>query len=336
MVTVESAEDVKAFANFTVGDAGGAPAATPSSPPPAAPEVAAPQAPVATPAAVSSPVPAAGGRVFASPLARTLAREASVDISILPSQGYASGPNGRVIADDVRAAISAGVKSQPAVAAASAPVAPSVAAVPQPTQPSTTTSVLGGSLQELYTVSKRTVPHYFLSIEVNLSKIQSLRKELGSDGEALSVQDFLIKSAAKAMTKVPEANAAWMDTFVRKYDQVSSTPILRTNSHLLQVDINFLVGAGDKLSAPVLRDVNRLGLSTISKSVRTLPSCCFLLLTTSLGVLLLSFREYHRTFHWNLRHPQLGSLWCERCRPHCAPSPILCPRIGNHCGYRHS
>jgi pyruvate dehydrogenase E2 component (dihydrolipoamide acetyltransferase) len=224
MVTVEAAEDVKAFANFTVDAAGAPPAAT--SPPPAAPEAAAPQATAPAPTA-SAPVPSAGGRVFASPLARTLAREASVDISILPSQGYASGPNGRVIADDVRAAISAGVKSQPqpvSAAMSSAPTASVPAAAPtQPTQSSTSASpVSGGSLQELYTLSKRTVPHYFLSIEVNLSKIQSLRKQLGGDGEALTVQDFLIKSAAKAMAKVPEANAAWMDTFVRKYDQVSA------------------------------------------------------------------------------------------------------------------
>jgi pyruvate dehydrogenase E2 component (dihydrolipoamide acetyltransferase) len=127
-----------------------------------------------------------------------------VDISILPSQGFASGPNGRVIAEDVRAAITAGVKVQPVSAAPLVSTAsPATATVPQPTQSAPPAVPSGGSLQELYTLSKRTVPHYFLSIEVNLSKIQALRKQLGSDGEALTVQDFLIKSAAKAMAKVP-------------------------------------------------------------------------------------------------------------------------------------
>jgi pyruvate dehydrogenase E2 component (dihydrolipoamide acetyltransferase) len=231
MITVEAAEDVQAFANFTLENASGAAPAAPASPP--APVVpGASQVPAAvTPASPPAPVPSTGGRVFASPLARTLARDASVDISILPSQGFASGPNGRVIAEDVRAAITAGVKVQPVSAAppvSPAPLvstaSPATATVPQPTQSAPPAVPSGGSLQELYTLSKRTVPHYFLSIEVNLSKIQALRKQLGSDGEALTVQDFLIKSAAKAMAKVPEANAAWMDTFVRKYDQVCPVP----------------------------------------------------------------------------------------------------------------
>jgi pyruvate dehydrogenase E2 component (dihydrolipoamide acetyltransferase) len=251
MVTVENRDDVKAFASFTVG---AAPAAAPVTEPAAVTPPPVAQASVPSVPASSQPSNlSSGDRVFASPLARTLAREAALDLSLLPAKGYASGPNGRILGDDVRAAISSGVATQAAsstpVAAAGStqPITP-VTAVAQPSSP----AVAGGSLQELFTLSKRTVPHYFLSVEVNLSKIQALRSQLGADGDVLSVQDFLVKAAAKAMAKVPEVNAAWMDSFVRKYDQV---------------DINFLIGAGDKLSAPVLRDVNRLGLSAISKSV---------------------------------------------------------------------
>lgn len=217
MVTVENRDDVKAFKDYT-GDSS-TPSSAPASPTPKAPAVTQESAPPTPVQKVVTAPP--GGRVFASPLARTLAREASVDLSILPFQGYASGPNGRIIADDVRAAIAAGVKAQPTQAAVQPTQAASTPASPPQSPPS---YVPGGSLQELFTQAKRTVPHYFLSVEVNLSKIQSLRKQLGTEGESLSVQDFLVKSAARAMTKVPEVNAAWMDSFVRKYDQVQSLP----------------------------------------------------------------------------------------------------------------
>lgn len=215
MVTVESRNDVKAFQDFSLSAAAA---------PPTAPTVAVPKKEPSSSPSPPQPVAVApslspGGRIFASPLARTLAREASLDLSVLPSQGYASGPNGRIIADDVRAAIASGVKAQPSQIASSLPQpvptpSPQQPPLPPPTMPS-------GSIHDLFTHAKRTVPHYFLSIEVNLSKIQSLRKQLGSEGESLSVQDFLIKAAARAMSKVPEVNAAWMDSFVRKYDQVA-------------------------------------------------------------------------------------------------------------------
>jgi pyruvate dehydrogenase E2 component (dihydrolipoamide acetyltransferase) len=218
MVTVENRDDVKAFASFTVG---AAPAAAPVTEPAAVTPPPVAQASVPSVPASSQPSNlSSGDRVFASPLARTLAREAALDLSLLPAKGYASGPNGRILGDDVRAAISSGVATQ---AASSTPVAAAGSTQPitpvtvaQPSSP----AVAGGSLQELFTLSKRTVPHYFLSVEVNLSKIQALRSQLGADGDALSVQDFLVKAAAKAMAKVPEVNAAWMDSFVRKYDQV--------------------------------------------------------------------------------------------------------------------
>jgi pyruvate dehydrogenase E2 component (dihydrolipoamide acetyltransferase) len=240
MVTVENREDVKAFASFT---ADAAPAAVSPPQPPVTP-TAVPQTPVSAPVPVPSPAPSSGDRIFASPLARTLAREAALDLSLLPAKGYASGPNGRIIGADVRGAIASGVASQAAPAASAQPVpavAPSQSATPA-TQLSSPV-VAGGSLQELFILSKRTVPHYFLSVEVNLSKIQALRAQLGAEGEALSVQDFLVKAAAKAMAKVPEVNAAWMDSFVRKYDQVQSlspflfthppVPSLRSGGHQL-------------------------------------------------------------------------------------------------------
>lgn len=229
MVTVDNQSDVAAFKSFTLSDSSSTPAPAASAPSNAAPTSAPTQA--TPPPAVSSPAPIssstlANGRVFASPLARKLARESSLDVSVLPSKGYASGPNGRVIADDVRAALAAGVNSATTVTTTTSASTTQQTQVQTQQQVQTSTPVSTpvqsvGSLQELYSLSKKTVPHYYLTVEINLSNIQSLRKQLaGEDGEGVSVQDFLVKSAAKAMAKVPEVNSAWMDSFVRKYDQV--------------------------------------------------------------------------------------------------------------------
>lgn len=226
MVTVENQSDVPAFASFTPPSSS-APAATPAPAPAAvsAPAPANPSPSSSTPTpTVSSSSPASNGRVFASPFARKLARESSIDISILPSKGYASGPNGRVIAEDVKAALSAGINN---TSAQQTTTTQQQAPSPQQSQAPSSVSVstpsqLTGSLQDLYSLSKKTVPHYYLTVEINLTNIQSLRKQLaGEGGEGVSVQDFLVKSAAKAMAKVPEVNSSWMDSFVRRYDQVS-------------------------------------------------------------------------------------------------------------------
>lgn len=206
MVTVDDANLVSAFANFTLADAGGA--AAPSAPAAASP-ISAQTSPSQVPTP-SAPGPAAvsqGGRVVASPYARKLARESGIDLSVLPSNGLASGPNGRIVADDVQVAISKGVKApatpSPAPAAA---VAPSVT---QAFQSVATVVDASGSpntaLSSLFTHSKKVVPHYFLSVEIDLTKLVVLREQLGVD--KVSAQDFLIKAASKAMTKVPPALA---------------------------------------------------------------------------------------------------------------------------------
>lgn len=68
--------------------------------------------------------------------------------------------------------------------------------------------------------SKTTIPHYYLTVDCNMDKINKLRakfnKQLEKDGVKLSINDFIIKAAAMACKKVPEANSAWMDTVIRQ------------------------------------------------------------------------------------------------------------------------
>lgn len=211
MVTVEEAGDVSAFANFTLADAGGsAPAAAPS-PTPEEPrtQTPAPTPAQSAPAQSAAPVQSSGGRVVASPYARKLAREAGIDLSALPANGFASGPNGRVLASDVESAISKGVTSAPAptqstsapAASSAAPVAASVNSGSESTASFVDSADSPSSaLSALFAHSKKVVPHYMLSVEVNLSKLMALREELGED--KVAVQDFLIKAATKAMAKV--------------------------------------------------------------------------------------------------------------------------------------
>jgi pyruvate dehydrogenase E2 component (dihydrolipoamide acetyltransferase) len=207
MVTVDDASLVSAFANFTLADAGGAAAAPAPTPVPAASP--APAQAVPTPAAAASftaPVVSQGGRVVASPYARKMAREAGIDLSALPSNGLASGPNGRILAADVQTAITKGVKAAPAPAAtpiqtaAPAPAAVSTTAFQSAASVVDTSGSSSAALASLFTHSKKVVPHYFLSVEIDLTKLMALREQLGAD--KVSVQDFLIKAAGKAMTKV--------------------------------------------------------------------------------------------------------------------------------------
>lgn len=237
MVTVEDAADVPAIMAASLeellGGASNAPAPATSAP--------AASAPTATAASPASPAPAAtvaadtsSGRVFASPFARKVASEKNVDINNV----VGSGPNNRVVAADVLegrlkaqpAAVSSISASVPAVGAASAVAAPVSVAIPAVNAgvyQDFTMSASHLALAARFTHAKQVVPHYYLSMELNLSKLLKLRGELNENNSSnksdiqISVLDLLVKAASAAIKQVPDVNSAWMDSFIRKYDQVS-------------------------------------------------------------------------------------------------------------------
>lgn len=256
MVTVEEASQVAAFSGYThsgtAAPAVAAPTPAPVAAPAAAPTPAAAAAaapPQAAPAASTSSSAPAGGRVFASPLAKKLARESGTSIEAVAAQLTAahsagSGPNGRIVAADVQRA-----STLPRASAAAAVTAPAstAAATSAPTSgatvsaPSSSTiagvysdfqlSELAQSLAARQTHAKQVVPHYYLSVELNLAQLLKLRSTFNAQAAAakagkkggvseLSVQDFLVKAAALAMQQVPDVNGSWMDTFIRRYEQV--------------------------------------------------------------------------------------------------------------------
>ncbi len=270
MIIVEDANDVAAFADYTP-DAAPATVAPVKTAAPAAP--AAPAARAPSPPPISTPAPASAaagvsllghpGRVFASPLAKTLAEQMGHDLRAIPG----TGPNGRVVAADVREYVPAVVSEQTAVAAAPAPSATPAAATAAAPAMHVAAPIPGVGFTDYplseaskavaakLTVAKQTVPHYYLTVDLQLGKLLGLRetlnKEVGEKG-SLSVNDFLLKAAALASKKVPEANASWHGEFVRQYHAV---------------DINLMIGVGDGLLAPVVRNVDTKGLRALSAEV---------------------------------------------------------------------
>ncbi|MCB5202125.1 pyruvate dehydrogenase complex dihydrolipoamide acetyltransferase [Neorhizobium sp. T786] len=221
--------------------------------------------------APSTPAPKADGkRVFSSPLARRLAKEAGIDLSAVSG----SGPHGRVVKADVeKAAASGGAK--PTAAAASA--APAMAK--GPSDDNVLKLFAEGSYELLphdgmrktiasrLTESTQTVPSYTVSMDCELDAMLKLRAEINASapvkktekGEVpafkLSVNDFIIKAMALALRDVPMANASW----------TSTARVLHKHA-----DVGVAVSIPDGLITPIVRKAEEKSLSVISNEVKDL------------------------------------------------------------------
>ncbi|KAI0704836.1 pyruvate dehydrogenase [Cytidiella melzeri] len=192
-----------------------------------------------------------GDRIFASPIAKKIALERGIPLSKVKG----SGPEGRILREDVE-------KYQPSAAAASGPTAgfPTPAA-PSPDYIDTPVSnmrrVIGSRLQQ----SKQDVPHYYLTADINMDKVLKLRevfnKALGDKDKSakLSVNDFIVKATARALGDVPEANSAWLGEVIRQYKNA---------------DISIAVATPTGLITPIIKDVGSKGLATISATSKAL------------------------------------------------------------------
>ncbi len=168
---------------------------------------AAPAAQVAAPPAAAGPA----GPVLISPKARRLAKELGLD----PRTLRGSGPEGEIVADDVRAAAAA----PPSVAAAPASAPAPAAGVPS------TLSAIGRLMAERTTQSWTTVPHFFVSREVDGGALIAARNRLGpsvekSRGVKITYTDMLAALVARALTRHPLMNASWIDHAVKANPEV--------------------------------------------------------------------------------------------------------------------
>jgi pyruvate dehydrogenase E2 component (dihydrolipoamide acetyltransferase) len=248
---------------------------------------AAPEGP-ATAAQARGPAPqangaAAAGRVFASPLARRIAKEAGLDLSAI--QG--SGPHGRIIERDVRKAMQDGPRPAaqapaPQPAAAPAP-APAAAPAPKPAAPALAPGMSDeqvkkffepGSFEEIphdgmrktiarrLTESKQTIPHFYLTVDVELDALLALREQIngaagkdkdGKPAYKVSVNDFVIKALALALIRVPDANVSWTEGAMLKHRHA---------------DVGVAVSIPGGLITPVVRKAEIKTLSAISNEMK--------------------------------------------------------------------
>ncbi|XP_061558039.1 dihydrolipoyllysine-residue acetyltransferase component of pyruvate dehydrogenase complex, mitochondrial [Phycodurus eques] len=261
-IIVEKESDIAAFKDYE--ETGVAEISTPPpAPAPAAAPVVAALPPVPQPAAAPSVTPAAAaprkGRVFASPLAKKLAAEKGFDLAEITG----SGPDGRITRKDIDSFVPA--KAAPAAPApTAAPAAPTPAAVPA-APAGTFTDIPISNIRKVIAQrlmqSKQTIPHYYLSVDVNMDQVLELRKELNEEVKArsikLSVNDFIIKASALACLKVPECNSSWMDTIIRQ-------------NHV--VDVSVAVSTANGLITPIVFNTHTKGLAAISSDVSALAA----------------------------------------------------------------
>ncbi len=226
----------------------------------AAPEAPATSAPAAAPVAGKT---GHGERVFASPLARRMAQQAGIDLASL--QG--SGPNGRIVKADIDAARGkAPATAAPAPAPAPKAAAPAPAAAAPITAPhdaiphSSMRKVIAKRLQ----TAKQTIPHFYLSMDVDLDALLKLRADLNAqspkDGPGafkLSVNDLIIKAVAVALRRVPAANASFTEEAMIRYHDV---------------DISVAVAIPDGLITPIIRKADQKGLAAISNEMKDLAA----------------------------------------------------------------
>jgi pyruvate dehydrogenase E2 component (dihydrolipoamide acetyltransferase) len=201
-------------------------------------------APVAGAGAVDAP------RIFSSPLARKLAREAGLDVTVLTG----TGPNGRIVRRDVEAAVASGAASvtSPAPAPTSAPAAQPVIAAGGFTD--IPHSRLRRAIANRLTESKTTAPHFYVRGSADVSALLRMREEINTGAELrISVNDLLIKAIAKAHTSVPGLNVIWLPDAIRQF---------------ASVDISVAIATPGGLVTPVVRGADRLSVTEISRIVK--------------------------------------------------------------------
>ncbi|XP_054989792.1 dihydrolipoyllysine-residue acetyltransferase component of pyruvate dehydrogenase complex, mitochondrial [Sorex araneus] len=255
-IIVEKEADIPAFADYRPTEVTDLkPQVPPPTPPPMAPVPPTPQPVAPTPSATRPATPAGPrGKVFASPLAKKLAAEKGIDIT----QVKGTGPEGRIIKKDIDSFVPS--KAAPAPAAAVPPPAPGVAPVPTGVFTDIPISNIRRVIAQRLMQSKQTIPHYYLSIDVNMGEVLSVRKELNKalEGKSkLSVNDFIIKASALACLKVPEANSSWLDTVIRQ-------------NHV--VDISVAVSTPAGLITPIVFNAHIKGLEAIANDVVSLAT----------------------------------------------------------------
>ena len=267
-------EDVKAAAGAAAASAPPKVAAAAEAPPAAKSAPAAAPAPKAAAPAVAAPAPQATpsapqtnghARIFSSPLARRLAREAGIELARING----SGPHGRVIARDVEEAKSGKGLKAPAAAPAGAPsIAPSMsdkqvrALYEDGSYEVIPHDGMRRTIAQRLTASVQTIPHFYLTMDCNIGLLVEAREQINAaapkdkDGKPaykLSVNDFVIKALALALQRIPNANVSWTDGGMLKHKHS---------------DVGVAVAMPGGLITPIIRKAETKPVSVISAEMK--------------------------------------------------------------------
>ena len=192
-----------------------------------------------------------GDRVFASPLARRIAEDKGLDLTSVKG----SGPRGRIVKADVE-------NAKPGQQAAAAPQAGSAAPVTMdgdaPFEEEKVSGVRKVVAKRL-TAAKQEVPHYYLSVDINLDALLAARADLNkmleAEGVKLSVNDLLIKALAKALMRTPQAHVSFQGETLHRYSRA---------------DISVAVASPKGLITPIIRGADRKSLAEIATEMKEL------------------------------------------------------------------
>jgi pyruvate dehydrogenase E2 component (dihydrolipoamide acetyltransferase) len=251
----------------SIGDAVKAEAPKKAEPPKpeAAPKAEAPKVEAKAEAPKPAPAPSLdGNRIFASPLARRIAANKRIDLSSLSG----TGPRGRIVKSDVENAKPGAAK--PAIAPAAGAV--SGAGIGVAALPDARMFYKAGEYEEIphdsmrkaiakrLTSAKALIPHYYLTIDCNLTALMATRAALNAAAGKnaaykLSVNDFVVKASAMALVKHPDVNASWTDTAILRHKHA---------------DVGIAVAIPSGLITPIVFAAETKGLAAISNEVKEL------------------------------------------------------------------
>jgi pyruvate dehydrogenase E2 component (dihydrolipoamide acetyltransferase) len=270
-------EDVKAAAAGAKATPAPKPAEAPkpqAAPPKAAAPAPQPVAPPKPAATLAPQTPSSGGsnRIFSSPLARRLAKEANIDLARVSG----SGPHGRVIARDIDAAKSGKGLATPRTPSIGAPSgAPSAqtmsdqqirALYDEGSYDFVPHDQIRRVIAQRLTASVQTIPHFYETVDCDIGKLTQARAEIndaapkdkdGIPAYKLSVNDFVIKALALALQRVPDANVSWTEGGTLKHKHS---------------DVSVAVALPGGLITPIIRNAESKSLSAISNEMRDLAT----------------------------------------------------------------
>ncbi|MEO7911402.1 MAG: dihydrolipoamide acetyltransferase family protein [Roseiflexaceae bacterium] len=205
---------------------------------------------------------AGDGRIKASPLARRMADERGIDLR----QVQGTGPGGRIIKENIES-------FQPAAAPAATPAATPAAPDPAASQPTSAAPAAAAeplgrmrrAIARAMNDSKPGVPHIYVTVEIDMGAAMQLRKQINDSGAAdvkISVNDLVVKAAAKALVKLPAVNNSFSTT-------AEGQPGLLKNAG---VNVSVAVALDDGLIAPVIKDADKKSIGTIAAEVKDMAA----------------------------------------------------------------